>query len=327
VQETARPTVSIIPDGVLAYGMQLPVQALSVRTSAPWEREGSGVDDMVAVARACDAAGFLYVAVCHHVAVPRVPAETMGTQWFDPVATLGYLAALTTTTRLMTNVFVVAYQHPLQTAKAFATLDALSGGRVILGVGAGHVEGEFDALGVPFAARGRITDEAIDAVVAAFTDEWPVHHGERWWFAHVGQRPRPVQQPRPPIWIGGSGAPALRRVAARGDGWIPQGTPRTQLPGAIASILRHRDAVRPGAVPEIGYITEYVYVGEPTWDIPRHSVSGSPQRIVDSFGELGAMGVSHLQLRFASRSAAELCDQIAAFGAEVGPHLSRVALA
>jgi probable F420-dependent oxidoreductase len=316
-------SVSIIPEGVLAYGLQLPVQALSLRTSSAWEREHSTVEDMVEVAEACDAAGFLYVAVCHHVAVPREPAETMSTQWFDPIATLAYLAARTTRTRVMTNVFVAAYQHPLQTAKAFATLDALSGGRTIVGVGVGHVEGEFDTLGVPFAERGPITDEAIDAIAVALTEEWPEHSGARWSFKDVGQRPRPVQQPRPPIWIGGFGKPALRRVAARGDGWIPQGTPRRQLPDDIAFILRHRDTVRPGAVPEVGFITETVYVGRPDFDIGRYSVSGSPQQLIDSFNELGEIGVSHLQLRFASRSASELCDQIAAFGAEVGPHLTR----
>jgi probable F420-dependent oxidoreductase len=322
----AAPTVSIIPDGVLAYGLQLPVQALSVRTSMRWERESGTIDDMVTVAQACDTAGFLYAAVCHHVAVPREPAETMSTQWFDPVPTLAFLAARTERVRLMTNVYVAAYLHPLITAKAFATLDALSGGRVILGVGAGHVEGEFAALGVPFSSRGRVTDEAIDAITAALADEWPQHDGERWQFEDVGQRPRPVQQPRPPIWIGGSGAPALRRVAARGDGWIPQGTPRTQMPDAIATILRHRDEVRPGAVPEIGYITEHVYVGEPSWDVGKYAVTGAPPRIVESFAELGAIGVSHLQLRFAARSASELVDQIAAFGAEVGPHLTRTPL-
>jgi probable F420-dependent oxidoreductase len=319
-------SVSIVPDGVLAYGMQLPVQALSVRTSVEWERAGAGVDDMLAVAEACDDAGFLYVAVCHHVAIPREPAEMMSTQWFDPIPTLAFIAARTTRTRVMTNVFVAAYQHPLQTAKAFATLDALSGGRAIVGVGVGHVEGEFDALGVPFTARGAITDEAIDAITVALTEEWPEHAGPRWSFKDVGQRPRPVQEPRPPIWIGGSGKPALRRVAARGDGWIPQGTPRRQLPDDIAYILRHRDEVRPGVVPEIGFITETVYVGEPDFDIGRYCVSGAPQQLIDSFNELGAIGVSHLQLRFASRSASELCDQVAAFGVEVGPHLSRRAL-
>jgi probable F420-dependent oxidoreductase len=319
-------TVSIIPDGRLVYGLQLPVQALSVRTSMPWEREGAGAAEVVQTAQACDRAGFFYVAVCDHVAVPRGPAEMMSTTWYDPVSTLSYLAALTDRVRLMTNVYVVAYRHPLQTAKTFATLDALSGGRVVLGVGAGHVEGEFEALGVPFAGRGQRTDEAIDGIIAAWLDEWPVLDGPTWRARDVGQRPRPVQQPRPPVWIGGSGKPALRRVAERGDGWIPQGTPRRQMPDDIAFILRHRDELRPGAVPEIGYITEYLYVGEPGWEVPKHTVSGAPSRLVESLSELGAIGVSHLQLRFAARSAGELCDQIEAFGRDVGPHLTRVAL-
>ncbi|HEX5616148.1 MAG TPA: TIGR03619 family F420-dependent LLM class oxidoreductase, partial [Acidimicrobiia bacterium] len=211
-------TVSVVPDGRLVFGLQLPVQALSVRTSMPWEREGAGPDDIVRVAQTCDRAGFFYVAVCDHVAVPRGPAEMMSTTWYDPVSTLSYLAALTDTVRLMTNVYVAAYRHPLQTAKTFATLDALSGGRVVLGVGAGHLEGEFAVLGVPFAERGRLTNEAIDGIVAAWSDEWPVLDGPTWTASDVGQRPRPVQQPRPPIWIGGSGKAALRRVAERGDG-------------------------------------------------------------------------------------------------------------
>ena len=230
-------TVSIVPDGVVAYGIQLPVQALSTRIAMPWERESGTVDDMVRVAQACDAAGFLYVAACHHVAIPREPAEAMSTTWFDPVATLGFLAAHTRQTRLMTNVFVASYRHPLETAKAFATVDALSNGRLLFGVGAGHVEGEFDALGVPFAERGAITDEAIDAILASWLDEWAPHNGDRWQYADVGQAPRPVQQPHPPIWIGGSGKPALRRVARVGDGWIPQATPPDRLPEDIAYIL------------------------------------------------------------------------------------------
>lgn len=318
------PTVSIVPPGRVGVGIQLPVQALSSRVAAPWEHE-AGSDELVRVARAADRAGFLYVAVCDHVAVPRPNAETMSTTWYDPVSTLSYLAGQTTTTRLMTNVYVVAYRHPLQIAKTFATLDHLSGGRVLLGVGAGHVEGEFDALDVSFAGRGAITDEAIDAIRACWSEEFPEHHGARWSFADVGQRPRPVQQPRPPIWVGGSGPPALRRVATRGDGWIPQGTPRHRMPEQIDAIRRHRDEVRPDAEPELGYITEFVHVGEPDRELPfpQHTVQGSGEQIADSFAELTGAGVSHLQLRFACRSADELCDQIEAFGAEVLPLLTR----
>jgi probable F420-dependent oxidoreductase len=310
---TAGATVSVVPEGVLAYGMQLPVQSLSTRVSMPWEQDAD-VDDMVAVAQACDRAGFLYVAVCHHVAIPREPAETMSTQWYDPIATLGYLAAQTGTTRLFTNVFVAPYQHPLATAKAFATLDRLSGGRMIVGLGAGHVEGEFDALGVPFAGRGAVVDDALAVIVHALEHEWT---------DGVGQRPRPVQSPRPPVWIGGSGRPALRRVAHTADGWIPQATPLDRLGDDIDWIRRECDRVRPGAQPEIGYHL-LAHVGEPPWEPPKGVLAGPASRIVDfANGRLGALGVSHLQVRLMARSRDELCDQIAAFGDEVGPHLAR----
>ncbi len=308
-------TVSIVPKGALVYGIQLPVQAKSVRTSAEWERSDDvGPRELVRAARACDAAGFFYIAVCDHVAVPRAAAVEggMSTTWYDPVATLAYLAAATERTRLMTNVYVAAYRHPLQTAKAFATLDALSGGRVILGVGAGHLQGEFEALGVSFRDRGRQTNATIDAIKHAWSSEY---------VDELGQRPRPAQSPRPPIWIGGSGAPALRRVAERGDGWIPQGTPRKLMPESIAAILRRRDEARPGQSLEIGYIHEYVYVGETAWDFGDYTVSGSDQRIIDKCNEVGAMGVNHLQVRLRARDLEEFCDQAAAFGDRVGPHL------
>jgi probable F420-dependent oxidoreductase len=309
-------TVAVVEPGKLAYGMQLPVQALSQRVSMPWEQQGT-VADMVQVAQAADAAGFLYVAVCHHVAIPREPAEIMSTQWFDPIATIGYLAANTTNVRLMTNVFVASYEHPLVAAKQFATLDTLSNGRVIVGIGAGHVEGEFDALGVTFKGRGEVTDHALATIKDALTNEW---------IGEVGQRPRPVQQPHPPIWIGGSGKPALRRVAQIADGWIPQATPLDQLAPDIETILRERDKVRPGAVPEIGYHL-VAHIGEPSWELPKGILKGSPQKIIDFANQrLGAIGVSHLQVRLFAQSASEQCDQIAAFGAEVGPHLTRTNL-
>ena len=310
---TGHASVPIVPEGRLVYGIQLPVQALSVMTSMPWERD-AGVQDLLRAAQTADRAGFFYVAICDHVAIPRDKAETMSTTWFHPVPTLAWIAGQTRDVRLLTNVYNVAYRHPLETAKAFATLDHLSGGRVILGVGAGHVEGEFAALGVPFAERGRLTNEAIDGIVDAWTHEF---------VGDVGLRPRPSQQPRPPIWVGGSSKAALRRVAERGDGWIPQGTPRKLMPESIAYLHAHRDATRPGQPIDVGMITEHLYLGEPGWDVPKYALSGSAERIVESLTEYGAMGISHLQLRFASRSADELCDQMERFGAEVGPHLTR----
>ncbi|HEX6310186.1 MAG TPA: TIGR03619 family F420-dependent LLM class oxidoreductase [Acidimicrobiia bacterium] len=308
----ASTAVNVVPGGELVYGIQLPTVALSTVVAAPWEHD-AGVADLVRAAQAADRAGFFYVAVCDHVAIPRELAGAMSTTWFNPVATLGFLAGQTERVRLLTNVYVAPYRHPLDTAKAFATLDALSGGRVILGVGAGHVAGEFAALGVEFADRGRILDAAIDGIVAAWSDEY---------VGEVGLRPRPAQQPRPPIWVGGSSKPALRRVAERGDGWIPQGTPRKQMPDSIAYLRAHRDRVRPGAEPDIGVITEMCHVGDPGVEVPPGTITGEPDKIAESLREYAAMGVNHLQLRLWSRSIDELCDQMEAFGAEVGPKLS-----
>src|SRR5262245_26956540 len=138
--------------------MQLPIQSQSRIYVEPWE-EGAGAAELGTIVDAAEAAGLFYVAVCDHVAVPREPAERMQTSWYDTIATLAWIAARTERIRLLSHVFVLAYRHPLVAAKGFLTLDELSGGRAILGVGTGHVEGEFDALGVDFSARGALTDE------------------------------------------------------------------------------------------------------------------------------------------------------------------------
>jgi probable F420-dependent oxidoreductase len=313
-------TVQIVPPGRLAVGMQLPVAAQSTVFAAPWEA-AAGPVELRRVAEACDRAGFLYVAVCDHVCIPRSHAAAMSTTWYDAVATLGWLAAATRTVRLLSYVWIPAYRHPLQTAKAFATLDALSGGRTILGVGAGHLEAEFAALGVDFARRGTLLDDAIEMVAAAFRDEFPAYDGRVWRVRDLGIRPRPVQSPRPPIWVGGSTPAALRRAAARGDGWLPQGTFRDRLPAQVAAIREHRRRVR-GEVPiEIGANSEWLYVGRPSFDPGPNSRTGSGEEIAAGLLELRALGVSHCGVRFRSRSCDELLDQIAAFADRVMPHL------
>src|SRR4051812_26837381 len=290
--------------------MQLPVQAQSELFVADWERT-SGPDELIAMARKADETGFFYVAVCDHIAVPTRLAGAMGTAWYDTVATLGMLAGVTERVRLMSHVWVPAYRHPLQTAKSFSTLDHLSKGRLIMGVGAGHVAEEFEMLGKDFHRRSAILDEAIDAIDVALRDEFPTFKGERWSFSDMGIKPRPVQQPRPPIWIGGSSPAALRRAGERGDGWLPQGTPRKDMPAQIATLLEHRDKSGRGDEPiDIGAITEFLYVGEPAWDVPaKGTVMGSGEKVAESLREFGAMGVNHLQIRFHARSCDELLDQ------------------
>ncbi|MFJ4410018.1 LLM class F420-dependent oxidoreductase [Streptomyces sp. NPDC088910] len=313
----------VLPPGRLSYGMQLPVQSQSTMYAEGWEAD-AGPAELAAVARAADRHGFAYVAVCDHIAVPRRLAAAMSTTWYDPVATLGYLAAVTERVRLLSHVAVVGLRHPLATAKQYATLDRLSGGRLILGVGAGHVVEEFDAVGADFAGRGGVLDETIDALKAALgEDEFPEHHGERYDFAGLGQRPRPVQTPRPPVWVGGSSPAAVRRAALRGDGWLPQGDPRDRLPGQIDRVRRLRAEAGIADPIEIGAITEPLYVGEPGWHVGRYTLHGKPDALAESLRAYRAMGVDQIQVRFRSRGVAELLDQMAAFAADVAPHLDR----
>jgi probable F420-dependent oxidoreductase len=313
-------SVQIVPDGKLAYGMQLPVTAQSTLFAAPWEAE-AGTDEIRRIAEACDRHGFFYVGVSDHVCVPRSHAAAMSTVWYDTVATLGFLAAATRRVRLLSYVYVLPYRHPLATAKAFATLDALSNGRVILGVGAGHLEGEFETLSVDFAARGRLLDEAIDAVVAAWSEEFPRHRGRRWAFRDVGQRPRPVQAPRPPVWVGGSTKAALRRAAERGDGWLPQGAPEMGMEAAIRFIREHRRRTRGDEPIEIGMNAPFLYVGRPGFELGPADRCGRGQELAEIFRRIKALGASHCGVRFRSRSCAELIEQIEAFASEVAPHV------
>lgn len=309
------------PDEVrLAYGMQLPVQSQSTLYAEPWEA-GAGPEDLAAIARAADRAGFSYVAVCDHVAIPRRLAPAMSTVWYDPVATLAYLAAVTERVRLLSHVAVVGLRHPLLTAKQYATLDHLSGGRLILGVGAGHVREEFETLGVDFDRRGAALDECVDALRAALgPDEFPSHHGKLYDFEDLGQRPRPAQD-RVPLWVGGSSPAAVRRAAVRGDGWLPQGDPRDRLPAQIARLRRLREEAGATGPFTIGAITEPLYVGDPDWEVGRRTVTGGPAAIAGSLRAYRAMGVDQIQVRFRSRGRSELVDQMEAFGAEVGPLL------
>lgn len=303
--------VSIVPDGQFVYGMQLQIQSQSRIYAEPWEAD-AGAAELAAVARKADDTGFFYIAVCDHVTIPPPLDQRMGDIWYDTVATLGWLAGITRNVRLLSHVYVVAYRHPLQTAKSFATLDELSGGRAILGVGAGHVEAEFDRLGVPFESRGVATDEAVDVIRSVFDGS----------YADAGIGPAPRQSPIP-VWIGGSSKPALRRAAVRGDGWLPQGTAKRDMPDAIAYLREHRAAALGADAPiDIGAITGVYYVGEPGWDVGPWTTTGPAEKIAEQIRAFADLGVNHAQIRFRNRSVGELLDQMDAFGADVAPLLN-----
>ncbi len=143
--------------------------------------------------------------------------------YYHPMAMLSFMAATTSRVALGTSVLVLPYHNPVELAKYAATLDQMSGGRVTLGVGAGAMTEEFEALGIPMQERGSLTNESIAIMKELWTNHSPEYHSVRWDFAGLRFSPKPVQQPHIPLWIGGSSSGALRRTARVGDGWHPTG--------------------------------------------------------------------------------------------------------
>ena len=311
---------AIIPTGEVVWGLQLPIQSQSTHFVQPWE-SAAGAGELATVARAADAAGAFYVAVCDHIAVPRPADEAMSATWYDTVATLGWLAAQTTRTHLLSHVYVLAYRHPLATAKAFLTLDRLSAGRAILGAGAGHLASEFALLGVEFDARGRAVEAAIPVIRAAFEDEYPTAGGPGAEVG-VGMAPRPVRPGGPPIWIGGSSKVAITRAALMGDGWLPQGPPKMGMSNALAHIREARESAGLPAAFDVGVTAGPVYLGEPAFDVEPFCVTGSAEQVAEHLRRFPPKGINQLQVGFRGRDSAEMTDQIVRFGAEVAPLLA-----
>ena len=301
---------ALIPAGQVAWGMQLPIQSQSTAFVQPWEAS-AGPAELAQIAVAADDAGAFYVAVCDHVAIPRPLDQTMGDVWYDTVATLGWLAAQTNAVHLLSHVYVVPYRSPLVTAKAFATLDLLSGGRAILGVGIGHVEGEFDLVGAEFRQRGKSLDAALPVLREALAT------GE---YGDALVSPRSPRAGGTPIWVGGSSEAALRRAAHLGDGWLPQGPPKMGMRAAVEFVRAERaDRFGPDEPFDLGIQAEPIHVGTPSWDTGPLTLSGDPATIAARLTKYAGVGANHIQIRFAARSAEETTDQIAAFAAEVWP--------
>jgi deazaflavin-dependent oxidoreductase (nitroreductase family) len=318
-QRPTRPSGAVIPPGRLMCGLQLPIQATSSEFAEPWERSARP-RDLEAVVRKADTSGFFYVAVCDHVAIPEDSAAPMGTSWYEPTTTLAWIAAMTQRVRILSHVLVLPYRHPLLVAKTFMTLDALSAGRSILGVGAGDLKPEFELLGVDFARRGALLDDALDVLEAAFADEFPDVATPTWSVRGFGLAPRPVQVPLP-IWIGGSSPAAIRRAAERGDGWLPRRTRREEFAAQVAQVRHHREEALGDAPIDIGAVVEPLYVGDPDWDVGAGTITGSADHVAGRLLELGELGANHLRIRFRSRSLDELLDQMEAFGSAVIPLL------
>jgi len=257
-----------------------------------------------------DVSGYFYIGVCDHVALPESVVGNMGTHWMEPISTLSWLAAHTRRVGLLTHVYVLPYRHPLIAAKQFANLDYISGGRAIAGVGAGHAQAEFAALGLDFHSRGKTVDASLPVMISALENEF---------VDGVGARPRPVQSPRPPVWVAGSSPAAIRRAARLGDGWLPQGPSDRSM---VEMLRQELDlAGRSDRAMTIGHITPFLFVGQPSWDVGSSTITGRAEAIAEQVLAGTAEGVNQLQVRFKARSCEELCEQMTVFASEVAPLL------
>jgi probable F420-dependent oxidoreductase len=173
------------------------------------------------LARAAEVAGFGAVYTTEHPFPGDEWLAAGGHHALDPLVALSFAGAATSVILLHTNLFVLPYRNPFLAAKGIATLDVLSGGRTIIGLGAGYLEAEFDALGTPFDKRNDRMDEALAALDAAWTGESVTFEGADFRAAGNTMLPRPRQRPRPPLWIGGNSRRAIRRAVESADGWSP----------------------------------------------------------------------------------------------------------
>jgi len=187
--------------------------------SGEWEKTGS-IEDLAEIASAADQLGYHHLTCSEHIALPAAEQARRGTRYWDPLATLGYLAARTQRIRLATNVLVLGYHHPLEIAKRYGTLDQVSNGRLILGVGVGSLKEEFDLLGAPFDDRGPRGDDALRALRASLSVPEPAYHGEFYSYGGMVVDPCAVQE-HVPLWVGGRTLRSLRRAATLADGWAP----------------------------------------------------------------------------------------------------------
>ena len=270
--------------------------------------------------------GYDSVWVSDHVVVPRANIPNFGETMFDPLITLAVVAGATTRVQLGTTVLIVPYRNAVVTAKMVSSLDALSGGRVVLGIGAGWVAAESAMLGVPFAERGPMTDEYLRAMQELWTSPAPSFTGRYTQFDEMVFEPKPTQKPHPPIWVGGHSRAALRRAVEFGAAWHPINRPPEELRAGRTELAR-QSAARGRAVPPAITLRNDIRVLSGGESAPKSAhagrvLAGEPAALIDQIGELGECGVEHLVCEFLAADGAELAHQLRVFAERVRAKLA-----
>jgi probable F420-dependent oxidoreductase len=287
-------------------GIVTPIVNLNPRFTVPsWELDG-GIDDIVVVAQEAERLGYRWVSCPEHIAIPEDVASVRGGRYWDPLATLSFVAASTTTIGLLTHVLVLGYHHPLEIVKRYGTLDVVSGGRVILGVGVGSLRPEFDLLGAPFAGRGERADDALRAIRASFGRSSPSYAGPHYRFSGVLVEPSGVDR-RVSLWVGGRTRRSLRRALELGDGWIPFGLSLAELEAMLGA-----PDVAAAVTARAG---EFDIVLAPDPPLDPVGDPGATTTTLQGYADIGATGLS---VRFRHRSRHHYVEQLAALAELAG---------
>ncbi len=274
----------------MRLGIATPVVTNVAGAALSWEQDAT-IEDIGRVAEAADRLGYHHLTCSEHIGIPSAEAARRGSRYWDPLATLGYLAARTSRIRLATMTLVLGYHHPLEIVKRYGTLDHVSGGRVILGLGVGSLKEEFDLLGAPFDDRGPRADDALRALRAALSTNEPAYHGQYYSFGGLTVDPCALQS-HLPFWIGGRTKRSLRRALTLAEGWCPFGIPVA----TAAQWLQSRD------VPD-GF--EVVLPA----DRPIDPI-GDPDGTREVLQTMAAGGTTILSARFLHRSLEHYLEQI-----------------
>lgn len=305
---------------------------MRISVGLPIDRHGMAdelltLEGIQSFARALESAGVDACFVTDHPAPDSRWLRHGGHPTLDPFVALTAAAAATTRLRLHTNLLVLPYRNPFLAAKSVASLDALSGGRMILGVGVGYLDAEFAALGVPREERALRADEALTAMKAAWTGE-PVHaDGAGFTARDTLVLPRPAQRPHPPIWVGGNSRAAMRRAVEHGQGWSPMPSPRSaasflgtpgiegvdELADRVATLHQlAADAGRTEPLDVAVIPTRMTVFGEAT---------GSPQALVDEIGALRGAGGTWLVVNLPGTDVVGFEAALDRFVTDVIPHV------
>jgi probable F420-dependent oxidoreductase len=257
----------------------------------PWEHSLTG-DDIGRALAVADELGFNKVMLGEHFLIPLAHVPLSGDHYLHTTVALGFVAGRTRQIKLSSSVTLLPLQNPIVQAKAWSTLDWLSGGRATPLFGVGWLEEEFVALGVPFHERGHIGDEYIAAIIELWTQESPSFEGRYVSFKNMAFAPKPLQKPHPPIWFGGDAEAVLHRVGRFGDGWSPFRTPPARFPQCIDTI---RSVPGRGERPlDVFFALEMLNVGahHEILDDPLAPGGWDKQKIIDQCGWLAGLGVT-----------------------------------